>query len=72
MNINRRKLRASLGTRRLRRAGTKTKAIPGSGSGVNQKVQNYRHYRRQRPRPATLLKALIRKAQAEQTTQVAA
>ncbi len=64
MNINRRKLRASLGTRRNRRAGTKTKAIPGSGGGVNQKVQNYRHYRRQRPKPAILLNQLVQKEQA--------
>jgi len=69
--INRREFRQKLGTRRGRREGTKSKAIPKaktSGRGKADRptrTQCYRHFRRQRPRPAVLLEALIRRARAE-------
>ena len=61
--INRRKLRLKLGTRRSRRAGTKTKAIPGTGGGVSQRVNKYRYPRNIQPRPAVMLERLIRQAE---------
>ena len=40
--INRRKVRASLGSRSNRKRGTKSKAIPGSQGGKG-KMQQYRY-----------------------------
>lgn len=62
--MNRREFRRKLGTRRNRRAGTKTKAILRTGGGVGQRVNKYRYPRNDRPRPAALLKALLIRAQA--------
>ncbi len=64
MEINRRKLRQKLGTRKNRREGTKTKAIRGTGGGATQRVQKYRNFKRSRAatRPSVLLERLIQKA----------
>ena len=62
MEINRRKLRASLGTRRNRREGTGGKVIPGSGGGTNQRRNKYRYPRTRtnRTQPRVLLERLVR------------
>lgn len=72
ININRRELRGKLGSRRSRREGTKSKGIStakttGRGkAGRPTRIQCFRSPQRQRPRPAVLLNALIRKAQEQQ------
>ncbi len=60
--INRRALRRSLGSRRVRREGTKTKAIRGTGGGVGQRVQKYRNFKwsHAKTRPSVLIERLIR------------
>lgn len=60
--IDRRALRQSLGTRRVRREGTKTKAIRGTGGGADQRVNKYRFFKRGRAktRPSVTLGRLIR------------
>ena len=66
MSVNRRALRISLGSRRTRREGTKSKVIKGSGGGVGQRGQKYRNFKRAnaKTRPSVLLERLIRKANA--------
>lgn len=79
MEINRREFRRKLGTRTKRREGTKTKGIGHLSGGSHGKAghpsrkQCYGNPRPflQQSRPAVLLNALIRKAQAEQTVQTA-
>jgi len=60
--VNRRELRKSLGTRRTRREGTKTKAIPGM-TRPNKPTPQFRNplpRRNGRVRPRVLLERLIR------------
>jgi hypothetical protein len=59
MNINRRKLRASLGSRTTRRNGTKTKVLKGASG---KRPPKSRYPRRNKARVRTLLAAKIRKA----------
>lgn len=56
--IDRRKARRSLGSRVSRRAGTKTKAIPGS-AGSKLIFNQYTNFRRQKPSPRSQLRAAL-------------
>ena len=58
--INRREIRKALGSRRERRAGTKTKAIPGAKKGAKGPSQRYRFPRWQKPRVSVRVEAAIR------------
>ncbi len=57
--MHRRKLRLSLGTRVMRRAGTKTKVIP---KGAEKKGPKFRFPRYQKTRPRVRLAQLMAKA----------
>lgn len=59
MYINRRKLRRGLGTRKTRRAGTKSQGIPGT-AGEGNKFSHYRIPRRRGERPAVALERRVR------------
>lgn len=61
--INRRELRASLGSRTTRRSGTKTKALPGQKAGKKYTKYRYRG-RNHQPLPRVKLAKLIRAAAA--------
>ena len=62
MVVDRRQARRSLGSRRTRREGTKSKAIPGMG-GPNKKAPQFRHplpRRNGRVRARVLLARLLK------------
>lgn len=59
MYIDRRKLRRILGTRRIRRSGTKSQGIPGT-QGEKNKFSHYRIPHRRGERPAVALERRVR------------
>lgn len=64
MDIDRRALRRSLGTRTARRAGTKSKCIAGK-ERAGCKTPEFKYPRCQRMRPKAHLARLIREAEAK-------
>lgn len=79
MYINRRKLRARLGSRKNRRANTKTavnlavKELSGKGkAGGASKRNHLSRPRRQMPKPSVLLETLVRKYQRLEAAKTAA
>ncbi len=61
--MTRREARKLLGTRSTRRAGTKSKAIPGMGNPGMPTPQT-RYFRRRKDRPRETLRKLLKKENA--------